>query len=315
MNFPTMARANPKSAAFSTHLMGGLFGNHFRQALDSDLFAMTRLCFFNQTETAGKSFLDHFPFMHPSKDRLVKYLKRLAAFDKQSFTLVVDAVIQRDVLSGSLPAKERAAVTACTRNFLLDIFPEEIVLYYRGVLTLAVAKMGDPIRNIMTPMSQDSTREQQEKTAQMFEMDIHSDPVHPILFKFAHSLARCKEMNKRNVADLCNGAVSLTLMILQIAVMNDPETLKKMPAHVHHTPTLKSEGPQSADVAIKISMEDDAANVHAQKTYCDKCGRRPGYDDPPLKVCSRCRKARYCSVDCQRSAWKEHKPNCKAPDS
>ncbi|KAG1664410.1 hypothetical protein FOA52_009732 [Chlamydomonas sp. UWO 241] len=33
---------------------------------------------------------------------------------------------------------------------------------------------------------------------------------------------------------------------------------------------------------------------------------------PAKKTCSRCGKAKYCSAECQRSHWKEHKVDCKA---
>jgi hypothetical protein len=29
-----------------------------------------------------------------------------------------------------------------------------------------------------------------------------------------------------------------------------------------------------------------------------------------MKKCSRCRQATYCSVECQRKAWAEHKAHC-----
>ena len=29
------------------------------------------------------------------------------------------------------------------------------------------------------------------------------------------------------------------------------------------------------------------------------------------RVCSGCEIARYCGPECQRAAWKEHKPACK----
>lgn len=32
-----------------------------------------------------------------------------------------------------------------------------------------------------------------------------------------------------------------------------------------------------------------------------------------LKACSRCKAAKYCSTECQKADWKEHKKNCAAP--
>ncbi|GAQ90657.1 hypothetical protein KFL_006680060 [Klebsormidium nitens] len=41
---------------------------------------------------------------------------------------------------------------------------------------------------------------------------------------------------------------------------------------------------------------------------CDQCGalKSPG----ELKRCSRCKSARYCSAQCQRADWKEHRKTC-----
>lgn len=43
---------------------------------------------------------------------------------------------------------------------------------------------------------------------------------------------------------------------------------------------------------------------------CSHCGRQraPGAE---LKVCSRCRKAFYCDMACQKAAWKTHKKVCR----
>ena len=38
---------------------------------------------------------------------------------------------------------------------------------------------------------------------------------------------------------------------------------------------------------------------------CNNCGKMEN-----LKLCSRCRSVFYCSVDCQRSHWKQHKKTC-----
>jgi len=39
---------------------------------------------------------------------------------------------------------------------------------------------------------------------------------------------------------------------------------------------------------------------------CKSCGTQ----QPKLLVCSRCEGVRYCSAECQRRDWKEHKPSC-----
>jgi serine/threonine protein kinase len=37
---------------------------------------------------------------------------------------------------------------------------------------------------------------------------------------------------------------------------------------------------------------------------CGKCG------EPASKKCSKCKSIAYCSVDCQKVHWKDHKPEC-----
>jgi len=46
------------------------------------------------------------------------------------------------------------------------------------------------------------------------------------------------------------------------------------------------------------------------------CARCRGSSDggskaPTLLVCSRCKRRRYCGVECQKADWKSHKPHCK----
>ena len=40
---------------------------------------------------------------------------------------------------------------------------------------------------------------------------------------------------------------------------------------------------------------------------CEVCSK------PGKKSCARCELVRYCSRDCQKLHWREHKPNCRAP--
>ena len=42
---------------------------------------------------------------------------------------------------------------------------------------------------------------------------------------------------------------------------------------------------------------------------CDHCAVYPRQQGT-LKICSRCRVAKYCSQECQRAAWKQHKKMC-----
>lgn len=44
---------------------------------------------------------------------------------------------------------------------------------------------------------------------------------------------------------------------------------------------------------------------------CDACGRNASAD-VKLVRCAGCKVARYCSTECQREAWKDHKPECRA---
>ena len=58
------------------------------------------------------------------------------------------------------------------------------------------------------------------------------------------------------------------------------------------------------DSDLMLVVKDDFRECH----YCDKDFQRKG---PYSKMCSGCKKVRYCSVDCQKSHWKLHRPFCK----
>lgn len=47
----------------------------------------------------------------------------------------------------------------------------------------------------------------------------------------------------------------------------------------------------------------------AKRVQCDTCGQKFPYTK--MKKCSRCRKATYCSVDCQKADWENHRTSCK----
>jgi hypothetical protein len=45
--------------------------------------------------------------------------------------------------------------------------------------------------------------------------------------------------------------------------------------------------------------------------HCANCGRKPG-GEKAFSTCARCKKAKYCSQECQKVDWKTHKKSCKA---
>lgn len=55
-------------------------------------------------------------------------------------------------------------------------------------------------------------------------------------------------------------------------------------------------------------MESEAARANMESGRgCRGCGAT----NRPLLVCSKCKRAKYCSQECQKTAWKTHKKNCK----
>jgi len=45
---------------------------------------------------------------------------------------------------------------------------------------------------------------------------------------------------------------------------------------------------------------------------CSYCGK---VSDKALNKCSRCRVAEYCNATCQKAHWKDHKTECKKPET
>jgi hypothetical protein len=80
-------------------------------------------------------------------------------------------------------------------------------------------------------------------------------------------------------------------------------------------------GADDQDVCILQDHLSKTAWVNAANSYsplvkrkwpcsaprCDNCGAAPSKE---LKTCSGCHKARYCSVECQKIAWRQHKIHC-----
>ncbi|KDQ09192.1 hypothetical protein BOTBODRAFT_37277 [Botryobasidium botryosum FD-172 SS1] len=90
------------------------------------------------------------------------------------------------------------------------------------------------------------------------------------------------------------------------------EKIDNLTAQVSHS---KTPAPASVRAEVTGRKEDRpkaeqymAANEKnaAACAYCEKIGKST------MPICSRCKLVRYCSAECQRSAWPMHKPVCKA---
>lgn len=54
----------------------------------------------------------------------------------------------------------------------------------------------------------------------------------------------------------------------------------------------------------------DTDDTFSSIVYCSKCGKRG--TSASINKCARCKTALYCSTDCQKAAWPEHKHECVA---
>ena len=62
------------------------------------------------------------------------------------------------------------------------------------------------------------------------------------------------------------------------------------------------------DCLAKQQERKERREKKAKKVQCDTCQQKLPYTQ--MKKCSRCRQATYCSVECQRKAWADHKAHC-----
>lgn len=71
--------------------------------------------------------------------------------------------------------------------------------------------------------------------------------------------------------------------------------------------SMLSFGPQITATVQKWILRRAGEEAPQVEKKCDCCRRT----DAALKNCSKCHIARYCSVECQRKAWPEHKKTCQ----
>lgn len=66
----------------------------------------------------------------------------------------------------------------------------------------------------------------------------------------------------------------------------------------------------SAPFVEQIFEGDDMKQQAGKQDLCYVCGRKESRDGAKLRKCGKCCRRTYCSVQCQRADWKDHKKSC-----
>jgi hypothetical protein len=88
-----------------------------------------------------------------------------------------------------------------------------------------------------------------------------------------------------------------------VKMLADAGALEKMNKMVQ-----SKHGPTSNMARLCIQVWAQQYAQIRDKQECDECHKQ----DVKLLQCSRCKKVRYCSKDCQMANWKKHKKDCTA---
>ncbi len=59
-----------------------------------------------------------------------------------------------------------------------------------------------------------------------------------------------------------------------------------------------------------VSVRETALHELAITRVCACCKKRSDGKTPRFQVCARCERVHYCTRECQRAAWREHKKYC-----
>ena len=65
-----------------------------------------------------------------------------------------------------------------------------------------------------------------------------------------------------------------------------------------------------AKLAMDTELAANTAQLNAKASVCAKCGIR-STDNKAFSKCSACKMVTYCSRECQKDHWGEHKRICK----
>ncbi|KAJ7720715.1 hypothetical protein B0H16DRAFT_1335915 [Mycena metata] len=123
-------------------------------------------------------------------------------------------------------------------------------------------------------------------------------------------LRHCADPARRNrfgevclVGALHHGNLSMLSVLLDVNVDFTLEDADGYSAWKHF-PTC---GSQVVAMVMKWDRKRTGTSAAYEDKVCDNCGERRA----SLKICSRCKLVRYCSVCCQAAQWAHHRTLCK----
>jgi hypothetical protein len=71
--------------------------------------------------------------------------------------------------------------------------------------------------------------------------------------------------------------------------------------------------PPLSDQALQDIRDEVQEGKHGDDA-CGGCGAKEGENGSALQSCSKCKKRKYCSKECQKGHWKLHKKVCQVPE-
>jgi hypothetical protein len=76
-------------------------------------------------------------------------------------------------------------------------------------------------------------------------------------------------------------------------------------------PATTGQARAASSSSVASGQTNGSGGAAAAGKSCAKCGAERRPDGGKLRVCTGCLRAHYCSSECQKGHWREHKAVCK----
>jgi hypothetical protein len=185
----------------------------------------------------------------------------------------------------------------------------------QGILSLAVALPGDPIRHSVFAMG--ASKPEDWEAGGELESQFGVPAVQTLFHRAAHTIHRAFDCDQMNGNDVFNCVLGWSCFLFRdVAEDRGVGEVRlcgfEQCSHQNGAPPCAHSAHRMAESVLTASVA--ALEQHPIKalTYCAHCYRTPNAQRP-LKSCGQCKAVRYCSTECQRAAWRGgHKQVCVA---